>query len=107
MFKAVSIVACALTLLLAAGCGNACLTLADQICSCQPDDNSKQLCNAQAKVQEETFPVSKHDEATCQQKLDDKGCDCNLTDSSDRTACCDRLNTPQGRAACGLVLTSP
>jgi hypothetical protein len=106
-FRASLLLACALGLSLTAGCGDACLTLANQICSCQPDDNSKQVCNAQAKAQEATFPVTTADEAVCQQKIDLNACNCNQTDTAARAACCNRLNTPQGRAACGLVITSP
>ena len=100
--------ACLLSLTLLAGCGDACLSLANQICSCQPDDNSKQICNAEAKAQEKTYLVSKADEAFCQQKLDSQACNCTAQKTtSARAACCNRLNTADGRAACGLVLTSP
>lgn len=105
--RASLLAACALGLSLTAGCGNACLTLADQVCSCQPDDNSHQVCNAQAKAQQSSFPVGKADEAFCQAKLDSNACNCNQQDTAARAACCNRLNTAEGRAACGLVITSP
>ena len=106
--KALPLLACLFSLTLAAGCGDACLSLANQICGCQPDDNSKQICNAEAKAQEKTFVVSKADEQFCQQKLDSQNCNCSAQKTtSDRAVCCNRLNTADGRAACGLVLTSP
>ena len=106
--KILPILACLLGLSLAAGCGDACLSLADQICSCQPDDNSKQICNTEAKAQEKAFVVSTADQQFCQQKLDSQACNCSAQKTtSGRAACCNRLNTADGRAACGLVLTSP
>ena len=83
---------CVLTLTLAAGCGDACLNLAKQICSCQPDDNSKAACNQRAKEAEAQFAVSKTDEQKCQSLLDSGACDCN------------KLNTEEGRRNCGLVV---
>ena len=53
-------IACVLTLSLAAGCGDACLNLANQICSCQLDDNSKAACNQRAKQAEAQFAVGAH-----------------------------------------------
>ena len=106
--KALSLIACLLGLALAAGCGDACLSLANEICSCQPDDNSRAICNAQAKAQATTFNVGKADQQFCQQKLDSQACNCSAQKTtSGRSACCNRLNTAEGRAACGLVLTSP
>jgi hypothetical protein len=70
-FKALALFACMLGLIAAAGCGDACLSLANQICSC------------------------KADEKFCQGKLDAHACDCN------------KLNTAEGRLACGLVINPP
>jgi hypothetical protein len=94
-FKALALFACMLGLIAAAGCGDACLSLANQICSCQPDPNSQAVCNAHAKAQESTFAVGKADEKFCQGKLDAHACDCN------------KLNTAEGRLACGLVINPP
>ena len=82
--------ACVLTVLFASGCGNACLQLADKICSCQPDDSTKATCQARAREQEGIFPVNKQQEQHCQQLIDSNACDCQ------------RLTTPEGRVACGL-----
>ncbi|MCA1828676.1 MAG: hypothetical protein ABR567_11340 [Myxococcales bacterium] len=104
--KVASLLAC--LLFAAAGCQDACLTLADQICSCQPDENSKANCNQQAKTAESTFAVTSADEQYCQSKLDLQQCDCGSQNSPAATAaCCAKLNTPEGRDACGLVITSP
>lgn len=91
-FKALPLLACVLSLSLAAGCGNACLSLADQICSCQPDENSRASCSTQAREAEATYAVRPQDEQFCQQKLDQHTCDCN------------KLDTEEGRRACGLVI---
>ena len=90
--KALRTFACVLTLSLAAGCADACMNLASQICSCQLDDNSKAACNQQAKQAERVFAVGPEDEAKCQDLLDSKSCDCN------------KLNTEDGRRNCGLAV---
>ena len=83
-------------------------SLADQICACQPDDASKSNCTLQAKNAESTFSIGSADEKFCQQKLDLQQCDCGSQSSQAATAaCCVKLNTPEGRAACGLVISSP
>jgi hypothetical protein len=98
----------AVVLLAASGCKDACLQLADQICSCEPDDASRSNCTAQAKTNESIYPVSSNDEKTCQAMLDKEQCNCGSQDSPAQVAaCCARLNTPEGRQACGLVITSP
>jgi len=90
--KALRPIACVLSLSLAAGCGDACLNLANQICSCQLDDNSKAACNQRAKSAEAQFAVGPADEKVCQGLIDAKACDCN------------KLNTEEGRRNCGLVV---
>jgi len=82
-----------LTIPLVAGCGNACLKLADQICSCQPDDNSRQNCQQRAREQEAIFSVRREDEDRCQRALDSNACDCQ------------KLITPEGREQCGIAYT--
>jgi hypothetical protein len=87
------LLACVLTVSLAAGCGNACLKLADQICSCQPDDTSRANCQQRARDQESIFPVRTQDEQVCQAALDSQKCNCQ------------NLLTPEGRAECGIAYT--
>jgi hypothetical protein len=82
-----------LTLLLAAGCGDACLKLADQICSCQPDQASQANCQQRARDEEGIFNVRKQDEQFCQNLLDTNSCDCK------------KLDTPEGRIACGTSIS--
>src|SRR3954467_8043944 len=82
-----------LTLLLAAGCGDACLQLADEICSCQPDQASQANCQQRARDQEGIFNVRKQDEQFCQHLLDTNSCDCK------------KLDAPEGRQACGTSIT--
>ena len=80
-----------LTLCLAAGCGDACLSLAQQICSCQPDQPSIDACNQRAQTAEGIFPVRSQDEQFCQHQLDTSACDCQ------------KLNTSDGRVKCGIA----
>ena len=82
---------CVLTLTLAAGCGDACLTLAQQICNCQPDQTSVDACNQRAQTAEGIFPVQSKDEKLCQGLIDSHACDCQL------------LNTSDGRVGCGIA----
>ena len=106
--RAFCLATCVLGLALAPACQDACLQLATEVCACQPDSNAQAVCNQQAKQRESVFPVSPQDEKYCQQKLDTHLCDCSSSnDPSVTAACCGRLNTPEGRAACGLVLTGP
>lgn len=88
--RASLLLACVLTLTLAAGCGDACLNLASRICGCLPDDGNRGACNARAKAQEANFPLRKQDQAFCQKQLDTGACDCT------------KLNTPEGKVGCGL-----
>ena len=84
---------CMLTLCLAAGCGDACLSLAQQICSCQPDQVSQDACNQRATQGKGIFTVSGEDEKFCQTQLNNNACDCT------------KLTTAEGRVACGLSFT--
>jgi hypothetical protein len=81
----------ALCALVVQGCGDACLNLASQICSCLPDDGTRANCNTQAKNQASNFPISAADDAYCQKKLDNNVCDCT------------QINTPQGKLDCGVA----
>jgi len=92
--EALLLLACVLTVPLAAGCGNACFKLADQICSCQPDDTSRATCSQRARDEEGIYPVRSQDEQLCQAKLDQHVCECQ------------QLTTPEGRERCGLAITA-
>ena len=82
-----------LTLTLAAGCGDACLSLAQQICRCQLDQASVDGCNQRAQQAKAIFPERKADQTFCQHQLDTNACDCT------------KLDTPEGRVGCGLAYT--
>ena len=106
MWKVLPLLACLLAV--EAGCIDACRSLAQQICACQPDQPSQDNCNLQAQNQENVYPVTSADETYCQQKLDLQVCDCGNQESPAAIeACCVKLNSPEGRAACGLVINSP
>ena len=85
------LIGCVLTLSLAAGCGDACLSLAEQVCGCQPDPVSVDNCNQRAKDAKGIFGVNSNDEAFCQKQLDSNAC------------VCTNLDTTQGRQACGIA----
>jgi hypothetical protein len=76
---------------LSAACGNACLSLAAQICSCYPDDTSRSACRKRASDEQSVFPVRPADETYCQQKLDANACDCG------------KLQSPEVQLACGIA----
>ncbi len=93
--KTLRLSACVLSLSLTAACGDACRTLAAQICVCLPDDGSRAACNERAKLAEATFSVRPEDEKFCQQQIDSHACDCN------------KLSTPEGKVGCGLAYIAP
>jgi hypothetical protein len=93
--KALRLSACVLSLSLVAGCGDACQNLASQICQCLPDDGSRAACVRRAREAAATYAVRPQDEQFCQQKLDAKACDCHV------------LDTPEGKAGCGIAWTTP
>ena len=103
--RVIALLAC---LLASTACTDACRSLAQQICACQPDQPSQDNCNLQAQNQENVYPVTSADETFCQSRLDNSGCDCaNQNSPAKVAACCVKLNTPEGRQACGLVINSP
>ena len=87
--KLLRLLACVLTVCLAAGCGNACRDLAEKICQCIPDEGNRQLCNQRAKEAEKTYVVRPEDEAYCAQQVDK--CDCT------------KLRSSQEQVDCGLA----
>jgi hypothetical protein len=88
LLAALALLGCAL---LSSACGNACLSLASQICACYPDDSTRSACRTRAKDESGIFPIRPGDEAYCQQKLDANACDCN------------KLATAEGQLACGVA----
>ena len=88
------ILACVLSMTFAVGCGDACLSLAEQVCVCLPDDGTRAACNRRAKDQEGSFPLRPEDTAYCQRQLDAHACDCN------------KLATVEGKQACGTAYSA-
>ena len=91
--KVLPLLGCMLTVILATGCGDACLDLAGRICNCLPDDGTRAECNRRAKDSEANFPVTAQDRAYCQHQLDTNACDCT------------QLATPEGKASCGIAFS--
>ncbi len=93
--RALRILACMLSFTVAAGCGDSCRTLADQICLCLPDDGTRAACAQRAKDAEQSFSLRAEDQAFCQRKIDAHSCDCN------------QLQSAAGKEACGISFGSP
>jgi hypothetical protein len=91
--KVLRLLACMVTVTLAAGCGDSCLDLASKVCNCLPDDGTRAECNRRAKDSESVFPVSSQDQAYCQHQIDTNACDCR------------QLATAEGKAGCGVAFT--
>jgi len=91
--KVLRLLACMVTVTLAAGCGDSCLDLASKVCNCLPDDGTRAECNRRASDSESVFPVSSQDEAFCQHQIDTNACDCK------------QLATAEGKAGCGIAFT--
>ncbi|MDF1563915.1 MAG: hypothetical protein P1V51_12780 [Deltaproteobacteria bacterium] len=79
--------------LAAAGCTHPCLKLAEQICECEPGEIEKEACEREMKSAYDSARVNelKAQADTCTELLDT--CDCT------------RLDTEEGRQACGLART--
>jgi hypothetical protein len=91
--KVLRLLACMVTVTVAAGCGDSCLDLAGKVCNCLPDDGTRAECNRRASDSESVFPVSSQDQTFCQQKIDTNACDCT------------KLATAAGKAGCGVAFT--
>ena len=94
--RALRLTACVLTLCGVAGCGDACLNLAQQICNCLPNDQTgaQQACIQRASDAETVFSVRSNDQAYCQHQLDTNACDCT------------QLQTAAGKLGCGIAYPS-
>ena len=89
-------------LTLAAGCSTDCQELAERICSCQPEGATRDNCKAQVKTQLERDPKpSSADEAFCASRLE------TCPSPGSDPGMCDRLNTCEGKVACGLAYDCP
>ncbi len=83
----------------AAGCGSACKDLGYRICECQPVGPLRDSCNNGVNTQlgQGTQPPTSADQAYCQEKL------ATCPDPAVDLTACDKLNTAEGKAACGLA----
>jgi len=90
------VAALALTATSLAGCGSACQDLANRICNCQLAGPQRDACLANVKNEINIVAPSDADQKFCEATL--KTCPDPLNDPGE----CDALNTPAGKAACGL-----
>ena len=72
-----------------AGCKSSCRQLSERQCECSLTTAERTSCLTTASNKEAAAVLTAADEATCEALL--PGCDCRLID------------TPQGKAACGLA----
>lgn len=89
----------ALAALAAAACGSPCQDLADRICNCQPQGSLRDSCTSSVKNQLGSYSQlpGNADENRCQELL--KTC----PDPASNPDQCQVLQTPAGKAACGLA----
>lgn len=85
MRHAVSLLLCAL---LATGCKTQCRVLSEKRCDCMLTTSERTACLTDVATREANNPPTDLDEDFCKSKLD--VCDCRL------------LDTPEGRADCGI-----
>jgi len=78
-----------LGLLIASGCKNPCLELAQKICDCQSTTSLRDACNQQASDRNSLETVTPEDEETCTALMDK--CDCHA------------LDTAEGKLNCGIA----
>lgn len=69
-------------------CKGQCRQLSEKLCQCATNSIQRDNCLRQASTSESAYSPDAAEEARCAELL--PGCDCNLID------------TPQGKAACGL-----
>lgn len=70
------------------GCKGACRELSEKLCDCSTNSVEKELCLQRASREENRVEPTEEDEAACEERL--AGCDCR------------RIQTEEGKAACGL-----
>jgi hypothetical protein len=71
------------------GCKSNCRQLSEKLCDCAANTNDKTLCLQSVSTREQNNPPTAANEAACQPLI--ATCDCRLID------------TPQGKANCGLA----
>jgi hypothetical protein len=92
-----------LPLAAALACGSPCEDLVDRICACQPVGPLRDSCSRTGKDQIENGnpkPGSSQD-SLCERKLD------TCPNPSNDPAACEKLETEEGKIACGLAAELP
>ena len=90
-------------LALAAGCGSACQDLGTRICECQPAGSARTACQRaiEDQIDKGNPKPGSGEQDFCEQKL--RTC----PDPDDDREMCDRLQTEEGKIACGLAYPEP
>jgi hypothetical protein len=70
------------------GCKGACRELSEKLCDCSTNSVEKELCLQRAAQEESRVEPTEEDEVVCEERLE--GCDCR------------RIETEEGKRACGL-----
>lgn len=84
-----------------AACGSPCKDLAARVCNCQPGGGVRDACNQAVGTQLGSQDVTSAEEQRCQELL----ATCPNPDSDSHA--CERIQTPEGKAACGLAFPAP
>jgi hypothetical protein len=71
-----------------AGCKGACRELSEKLCDCSLNSVERELCLQRAAEEERRVEPTEEDELVCEDLVE--RCDCNA------------IETPEGKAACGL-----
>lgn len=66
------------------GCDGPCRSLAERVCSCEPNNTEQQTCLLKVQIRGDT-PVSMAEEARCSELLD--SCSCEALADEDYLAC--------------------
>ena len=73
----------------ASGCTSPCVKLAEQICNCQATQIDRDTCNSNVSARSDQVQFTSQDNDTCNALID--------------KCACYELDTPQGKANCGLA----
>jgi hypothetical protein len=71
------------------GCKGDCRQLSEKLCECEEYKPARDYCRQRAADKESLYPPTAAENAQCKLLLE--GCDCK------------RIDTPEGKAACGLA----
>ncbi|MBS2032392.1 MAG: hypothetical protein JST54_31140 [Deltaproteobacteria bacterium] len=74
---------------LASGCSSPCVKLAQKICDCQSTQTARDTCNSNVSARADQVQFTSQDNDNCNALID--------------KCACYELDTPQGKANCGLA----